>query len=1044
MVTHGVPGQQRNKALIGAEIRFLAWVLGIVALVAGLTMLLLPFLFEGVLYDTLRMRLVPAGVLALATGLLLLIWQFLRLEATLVPPISLLLGGVVGIAWSVASVLTHTSTASAIAFVFGATAVLAGLGFVPRLPRRVAANLFCSALAVSMAAMGAMLLSQWDVASPMYQFVRSQSVTWGLALLAGAVLLALWVFRQGGGIWRVLPVVAGIDLLLWNYEYAFRNLAVLGMLASIVGAAAIARPFIPNHLLEAPPSRIVNRMVAISTILVGVALVLLVVLLVAQSERVYQQRAERDLLATAQLTGTETAALVQNQYRFAQLMSRDPDVQSFDPQRQIAALQRATESDPLASLISIGNADGVAVARSTGEQPGIDREEQIAGMARLYQTHEGNWELMQSPTLGVPVLVVRVPIFGTDGQFEGGLAVQVRLTTFTGQLQNLLASLGGRIIIVDEQGRVIAHPDSTLVANRADLSSIPPVAAVRAGQTGPMVYRDGAVRWAAAPVYVKELGWTVVAERPELLVLLPSIQGRIQATFMLLLVLAVAGAAAYLFANSLLDPIRRLVPAAKALGEGEMATELPPAGDDEIGHLVHAFADMRSRLVQRTEELRRSEERFRHQALTDALTGLSNRTQFMDLLVRDLDRAVKVQRTVAVFFVDIDGFKTVNDSLGHAIGDEILIAVSKRLEESCGDGTALARFGGDEFAILINDVKSPDDAQAIANRLLDQLRRPIQSGSRELVLTASLGIAMGGAAQPDAVPDDLLRQADIALYQAKAAGKARAILFSPRMSALAVERWALQNDLTRALERDELRVFYQPIFDLHSGAIVANEALVRWQHPQRGLLEPESFVPLAEETGLIIEIGKWVLRQACMEAQAMPANPDGVRAVMSVNLSARELHESDLVEEVASALRETGLDAKRLDLELTESVILRDREASIPKLAALKALGISLTIDDFGTGYSSLSYLQRLPVDGLKVDRSFVMLIDRDPGSLGIVQVIVDLAHARGLTVTAEGIESAEQLAELDALGCDRGQGFYLASPAPSGAQRSTTSIEKR
>jgi diguanylate cyclase (GGDEF)-like protein len=1057
MVTEGGPAPQNNPAIVNPEIRFLAWVLGIVALVAGLTMLLLPFLFESILYDTLRQRLVPAGLLALATGLLLLIWQFLSLENTRVPRISLLAGGAVGIAWSVASVVTHTSTASAIAFVFGATAVLAGLGLVTKLPRRIAANLFCSALAVSLAAMSVMLLSQWDVASPMYQFVRSQSVIWGLALFAGAVLLALWVLHPGDGLWRALPAIAGIDLLLWNYEYAFRNVAVLGMLASIVGAAAIARPFIPNRLLEAPPSRIVNRLVAISTILVGVALVLLVVLMVAQSERAYQQRAQRDLLATAQLTGGDTAALVQNQYRFAQLMSRDPDVQSFEPQRQIAALQRATASDPLAGLISIANADGVAVARSTGEQPGIDREQQIAGMARLYQTHQGNWDLIQSPTLGVPVLVVRTPIFGPDGQFEGALAVQVPLKTFTGQLQNLLASLGGRIIIVDQQGRVIAHPDPTLVANRADLSSSPPIAAVRAGQTGPLVYRDSGVRWAAAPAYVKELGWTVVAERPELLVLLPSIQGRIQATFMLLLVLAVAAAAAYLFANSLIDPIRQLVPAAKALGEGEMETELPVGGDDEIGQLVHAFADMRRRLVQRTDEreraveaaaalvrgLRRSEERFRHQALTDALTGLSNRTQFMELLVHDVERAKDEGRTLAVFFVDVDGFKNVNDSLGHALGDEILIAVAKRLEDSCGEGEALARFGGDEFAILVHDAKSPDNALANASRLLDQLRQPIQSGSRELVLTASLGVAIGGAAQPDAVPDDLLRQADIALYQAKAEGKARAILFSPRMSAMAVERWALQNDLSRALERTELRVYYQPIFDLQSGSLVATEALVRWQHPQRGLLEPEAFVPLAEETGLILEIGTWVLRQACMEAQAMPANADGVRPAMSVNLSARQLHESDLVDEVAAALHDTGLEANRLDLELTESVILRDREAAIPRMQALKSLGVSLTIDDFGTGYSSLSYLQRLPVDSLKVDRSFVMVIDRDPGSLGIVQVIIDLAHARGLTVTAEGVESLDQLTQLRALGCDRGQGFYLAVPAPPRVQLPTMPAEK-
>jgi diguanylate cyclase (GGDEF)-like protein len=1044
MVTTGRPSLLPSTPISNPEIRFLAWVLGIVALVGGLTMLLLPFLFEGVLYDTLRQRLVPMGLVGLATGTLLLVWQFLRLEDTRVPRISLLVGGGVGIAWSLASVLTHTLTASAIAFVFGTASVLAALGLEAKLPRRVVNNYFSSTLAVAMVAMSGILFSHWDVASPMYQFVRAQSVVWVAALLTGAGLLAIWVIHPGKGLWRALPVLAGIALLLWNYEYAFRNLAFLGMLASVVGLAAMARPFIPDRLLVTPPSRIVNRLVALSTILVGLALVLLVVLLLAQAERVYAQRAQRDLLATAKLTGSDTAALVQNQYRFAELMSRDSDVQSFDSERQLMALQRALAADPLASLISISNADGISVARSTGEQPGIDRAQQLAGLARLDQTHEGNWELLQSPTLGVPVLVVRAPIFSPDGQFEGALALQVRLTTFTGQLQNLLASLGGRIIIVDANGRVIAHPDAAMVASRTDLSSSPPIAAGRAGRFDPLIYRDVGIRWLAAPALVSDLGWTVVAERPVLLVLSPSIQGRIQATFFLILVLVIAGIAAYVFASSLIDPIKRLVPAAKSLGEGRMETRLPVAGDDEVGQLVHAFGDMRRRLAQRTREreraveaaaelvqqLRLSEERFRHQALTDALTGLPNRTQFMDVLVRDVEAAKLEGRSLAVFFVDVDGFKTVNDSLGHALGDEILVAVAKRLEEACAGREALARFGGDEFAVLVPDAQSSAGALAIANRLLDELRRPIRSGTRELLLTASLGIAMGGAAQPDAVSDDLLRQADIALYQAKADGKARAILFNPRMSALAVERWALQNDLSRALERGELRVFYQPIFDLRDGSVVAVEALIRWQHPQRGLLEPETFVPLAEETGLILEIGNWVLRQACAEARAMSDEGGGTPAV-SVNLSARQLHEAALVEQVATVLRETGLDAKRLHFELTESVILRDREASIAKVEALKMLGVGLTIDDFGTGYSSLSYLQRLPVDGLKIDRSFVTLIDVDPGSLGIVRVVIDLAHARGLTVTAEGIETAGQLEQLRLLGCDSGQGFYLGSPAP-------------
>jgi HAMP domain-containing protein len=392
----------------------------------------------------------------------------------------------------------------------------------------------------------------------------------------------------------------------------------------------------------------------------------------------------------------------------AQSFSRDVDVQSFDPARQIAALQRAQAIDPAASLISIANSDGITVARSTGEQPGIDRRQEIAGMAQLFQTHQSSWDLIQSPSLGVPVIAIRVPIIGPEGEFEGGVAIQVRLSTFNGQLQSLLTSLGGRIIIVDDQGRVIAHPDPAYVRDRADLSASPPIAAARAGHMESLVYREGGRRWLAAPVYVKELGWTIDAERPQLLVLAPAIQAREQATIFLLIVVAIAGGVAFAFAQDLIQPIATLVHAARSLGEGVVETDLPAAGEDEVGQLVHAFGEMRDRLVARTaereravkaaadlvQELRQSEERFRHQALSDALTGLPNRTDFMDELTREVEAAKQDGRTLAVLFMDLDGFKTINDSLGHALGDEILIAVGQRLQDACADGESLARFGG--------------------------------------------------------------------------------------------------------------------------------------------------------------------------------------------------------------------------------------------------------------------------------------------------------------------------------------------------------------
>ncbi len=411
-------------------------------------------------------------------------------------------------------------------------------------------------------------------------------------------------------------------------------------------------------------------------------------------------------------------------------------------------------------------------------------------------------------------------------------------------------------------------------------------------------------------------------------------------------------------------------------------------------------------------------------AFTDALTGLPNRTMFMGRLKRALPPARP--NRLAVLFLDLDGFKVVNDSLGHAIGDALLQAVAQRLTGCVSARDLVARFGGDEFALLLHLVRGPQHALRKAARIIDALRSPFTVEGREFFVSASIGVALNQAHHMSA--EELLREADIALYQAKATGKARAALFEPSMNEQALKRLELETDLRHALERGELELRYQPEVDIASGHVTAVEALVRWQHPRHGLLRPDVFVPLAEESGLILMLGIQVLRAACRQARAWMETL-AEAPVVSVNLSARELTHPTLVADVRAILAETGLDPALLRLEITETAAMQDTEATTSTLAALRALGVRIAVDDFGTGYSSLSYLRRLPVDTLKVDRSFVTATDHDPQAVTILQAITALGRALGLEVTAEGVETEEQCQRVRTAGCTSAQGFYFAQP---------------
>jgi diguanylate cyclase (GGDEF)-like protein/PAS domain S-box-containing protein len=433
-------------------------------------------------------------------------------------------------------------------------------------------------------------------------------------------------------------------------------------------------------------------------------------------------------------------------------------------------------------------------------------------------------------------------------------------------------------------------------------------------------------------------------------------------------------------------------------------------------------------------ERKNLEEELARQAFHDSLTGLSNRAVFRDRLEHALDLSVRFGRSLAVLLLDLDGFKTVNDSLGHDVGDQLLIAVGARIEKCARSSDTVARLGGDEFVVLLEEDVNEERSAAVATRLLNVLAAPFEVGDREVFIGASLGIAVTNGGAVDA--DELIRNADTAMYAAKAAGRGRSEIFQPAMHLRALERFEVQAGLRRALGRNEFRLHYQPIVDFATGAVQGVEALIRWMHPTRGLLPPGDFIAAAEETGLIVPMGMWVLDEACRQTAAWRReHPQAALLWVSVNLSTRQLLESDLVEQVAQVLDRNGLEPSALVLEITEGSLLQGVAETIEKLRALKALGVRLAIDDFGTGSSSLGHLRQFPIDVLKIDKSFVDEI-ATTGSEGpaLVRAIVDLANTLKLETVAEGIEEIEQLTQLRSAGCLSGQGFLFARPLQADA----------
>ncbi|WP_416669540.1 bifunctional diguanylate cyclase/phosphodiesterase [Egbenema bharatensis] len=645
-------------------------------------------------------------------------------------------------------------------------------------------------------------------------------------------------------------------------------------------------------------------------------------------------------------------------------------------------------------------------------------------------------------------IAAAAPFYDRNNQLLGAICVDLLLADISTFLRSLQVSQSGEVFIFDREGLLVgsSSPEPILHRTNGEVQRFgwfdsPDPLIQSVGQQliaefhtlqAIEIPQQFSFRWNGERQLVKVspwqddygLDWLVVIVVPQS-DFMAQINANTRTTILLsLLALSVAVGMGLLTARWFTYPILSMVGAADALSLGHWNQQVPDSHVNELDRLSDAFNRM-------AVQLHDSFTKLEYIANHDSLTGLLNRRTFCLKLQTAIAEQTPTSSSFAVFFLDLDYFKLINDSYGHVVGDQLLLAVAERLQACLHPTDVLARFGGDEFVVLVQNMSHRGDAVRIAQRMLDQIQHPFDLGGREAFVSVSIGIVLNQDGKAQA--EDFLRDADIALYQAKASGKARYAVFDATMFTNTVERLQLETDLRRALEREELQVYYQPIVSTATQQLIGFEALARWHHPSQGMISPARFIPIAEETGLIHLLGWWVMRQACQQIyQWQQQFPEYASLSLSVNLSTQQLLQSDFLHQVEQVLQATSLNPAHLNLEITESGFIAHEDITREKLHQLEHIGIRMSIDDFGTGYSSLSYLYRLPVHTLKIDRSFIKRLDLPGKNFEIVEAIVVLAHKLGIKIVAEGVETVTQLNQLQAIGCEYAQGYLFSKPLPA------------
>ncbi|UBF30499.1 EAL domain-containing protein (plasmid) [Kovacikia minuta CCNUW1] len=680
-----------------------------------------------------------------------------------------------------------------------------------------------------------------------------------------------------------------------------------------------------------------------------------------------------------------------------------------------------------------------------------------AGYSDIVQANKPAWSQIYQWEDGSGILSISAghPIYNATGRFLGVLSADIRLTTLSTFLRTLKIGQNGRAFILERNGFLVAsssnEPLATkqgeaterLLATQSRDPLIQNTAKYLLHQFGdfaklqpssqPNVNRFGQREFVRITPFTDKFGldWWIVVVVPETDFMAQIYSSTYTTVLLCILALMVAIAMGLTTSHYLIRPILKMVGAAGALSEGQWEQRIPDSKLQEIGLLAKAFNSM-------AKQLQDSFSKLHYSAYHDALTNLMNRAAF----IKHLEEAFSKyqhnnQYLFGVLFLDLDSFKVVNDSLGHIIGDELLMAASHRIQNCLPANALAARFGGDEFIILLSGIVGLDEARNVAEQISEALSQPFNLRGYEIFTSASIGIVLSTAQQTTS--EDLLRDADIAMYHAKSQGKACYGVFDVLMHNRSKERLQLEMDLRHALKKEQFEVYYQPIISSNSRTIAGFEALVRWQHPTKGMVPPNQFIPLAEETGLIVQLGQWVLSESCRQLSLWQRQyPECCSFFISVNLSVRQLLQPDLLEQVMQILQDTGLAPGSLKLEVTESTIINNVEVAGSKLESLQKEGIQISVDDFGTGYSSLSQLHHLPISVLKIDRSFVRQMMHDEGCFEITKTVIHLYHGLGIAVVAEGVETQEQFEQLQQFNCEFHQGYLFSPALPA------TEVEKR